>query len=313
MQTLAHIQQTHQLTCGLDQSEAEYSSTDEHGPRVAFDRDLCRAVAVAILGRDARIVIKAYPDDQTAMKALQSGEVDLIPTLSDDLTHQAADIRLSRTILHDGVALLVRKAGPLTRKKVCYLAETEAETAVTQWFRTHQVPIVPFPFQEEGEMEAAFLSRNCDVLAADATRLVTARAEFGVPASGFVILPQVLSNDALAAASREDDKAFALIVTWTFEALLEGEAQGITAANADIRLQNDRSAARLLGLTHEPARLLGLRDSWVADVLAVTGNYAEIYRRDLGEASPLNWPRGQNRLVRGGGQDGGLMQPRSLK
>jgi general L-amino acid transport system substrate-binding protein len=36
---------------------------------------------------------------------------------------------------------------------------------------------VPFPFQEEAEMEAAYITNNCIGLAGDATRLVNFRKQ----------------------------------------------------------------------------------------------------------------------------------------
>jgi general L-amino acid transport system substrate-binding protein len=47
----------------------------------------------------------------------------------------------------------------------------------------------------------------------------------------------------------------------------------------------------------------------VARVIGATGNYGEIYERDLGQGSALNLPRGENRLV----EHGGLMIALPLK
>ena len=46
--TVASIRTAGVLRCGIDRSEAEYSLTDEHGSRIAFDQDVCKAVAVAV-------------------------------------------------------------------------------------------------------------------------------------------------------------------------------------------------------------------------------------------------------------------------
>jgi len=66
-QTLARIRQSKALRCGINIETPEYSSSDDHGPRAAFDADLCRAVAVAILGSEARVITTEYPDDVAAM------------------------------------------------------------------------------------------------------------------------------------------------------------------------------------------------------------------------------------------------------
>ena len=46
---------------------------------------------------------------------------------------------------------------------------------------------------------------------------------------------------------------------------------------------------------------LGLPDDFVVKVISAVGNYGEIYRRNVGEASPLNISRGPNRLWKEGG------------
>ena len=48
--------------------------------------------------------------------------------------------------------------------------------------------------------------------------------------------------------------------------------------------------------------MLGLRDHWVADVIAAVGNYGELWQRDLGSGSALGLERGSNRLATGGGE-----------
>jgi general L-amino acid transport system substrate-binding protein len=46
---------------------------------------------------------------------------------------------------------------------------------------------------------------------------------------------------------------------------------------------------------------LGLEDDWVTRMIEATGNYGEIYARDLGGGSPLKLPRGDNALREHGG------------
>ena len=85
-------------------------------------------------------------------------------------------------MLHDGKTLLapaaahVQTLADLAGRKVCFLAETETEVALQDWSRAHGTAFVPFPFQEEGEMEAAFVTGNCAAVAGDATRLGDLRA-----------------------------------------------------------------------------------------------------------------------------------------
>ena len=332
-ETLDHIRQTKTLRCAINEETPEYSTSDDHGPRVAFDTDLCRAVAVAILGPEARVVATTYPDDVTSVAALRASRVDLIPSLTLDLTHAAdSAFTFSEPVLYDGVGLLVPVAGQLSHaaqldgKKVCFLAETEVETALRTWFARQHLKFVPFPFQEEGEMEAAFVTGNCASLGGDVTRLASTRLAFGPLADRYVLLPEQISQDPLAAASLADDPAFAAVVRWTSEVLLRAEALGLTrqtvAATAkegeagksasgahSPGLAGDPEMAILTGQTREIGTRLSLDDRWAIQVIATVGNYGEIFARDLGDQSPLKLPRGLNRLY----TDGGLMYPLPLK
>jgi general L-amino acid transport system substrate-binding protein len=178
------------------------------------------------------------------------------------------------------------------------------------WYAKQQLKFVPFPFQEEGEMEAAFVTGNCSALAGDLTRLAATRVAFGPLASRYVLMPELASKDPLAAASPENDPQFARVVEWTLEILLQAEESGLTQQNTATAPANSDSTVDILtGRTKEIGSRLGLDDTWAVRVIEAVGNYGEVYDRDLGSQSPLKLPRGQNRLY----TDGGLMYSLPLK
>jgi general L-amino acid transport system substrate-binding protein len=311
--TLAHIRAAGVLRCGVDAEEPEYSTTDDHGSRAAFDADLCRAVAVAVLGENAHIEAANFPDDTTAMAALKTSAVDLIPTLTDDFSHTVgAHLAFTRPVLWDGVGFLLYGASPvksapgLTSKKICFLAETGVEETVRAWFAREHLSFVPFPFQEEGEMQAAFTTNNCGALAGERTRLAQTEATLAEHGRPTRLLSEAIGNDPLAAAVREDDRQWISIVSWVMEALVAAEELGVTQANvhelASHTAQETNPRRRfLLGGSKQIGSGLGLDDEWAARVIAATGNYGEIYERDLGSGSSMKLPRGINRLQRNGG------------
>jgi general L-amino acid transport system substrate-binding protein len=331
--TLDRVREGKTLRCGINQETPEYSTADDHGPRAAFDADLCRAVAIAIAGPEARVVAVPYPDDASTVAALRAGRVDLIPSLTLDFSHDAgAAFAFTPPVLYDGAGFLapldapLQHAAQLDGKAICFLAETGVETSLRAWFTRQRLKFVPFPFQEEGEMEAAFVTGNCAALAGDLTRLAATRLEFGPLAGRYALLPEQISQDPLAAASRADDPAFAAVVRWTFEVLLQAEALGLTRENIarfapgggadktisaapDAGLVADPEVAMLTGKTQEIGARLLLDDGWALRVVGAVGNYAEMFARDVGEGSPLKLPQGLNRLY----TDGGLMYPMPLK
>jgi general L-amino acid transport system substrate-binding protein len=107
---------------------------------------------------------------------------------------------------------------------------------------------------------------------------------------------------------RADDPQWAAIVSWVIDALVQAEENGVTQAN--VQAMQARAAQAnggdpvlrfLLGASHEVGDPLELEDDWVVRVIEATGNYGEIYERDLGTASPLKLPRGENNLRQHGG------------
>jgi general L-amino acid transport system substrate-binding protein len=299
------IRQTGILHCGTDQSEAEYSLADIRGSRVAFDTDICRAVAIAIAGPSARVDLKGYPDQDTALNALRRGEIDLVPTVSADTHAIPVGVGVSAPVLYDGISFLVpqrspiKHAGDLGGKKICLLAETEVEVSVRAWFLQRHLDFVPFPFQEEGEMEAAFVTGNCAALAGNLTRLGNSRVAFGKAAS-YLLLPEVISTDPMVIAYRQDEPALSRDVQDVLDVLLEAEANGITAKTIRPGM-DDRPMRKLLDESQGTARRQGLDEGWAVNVIQAVGNYAEIFQRDLGSGAPLDLPRGLNALRINGG------------
>ena len=65
----------------------------------------------------------------------------------------------------------------------------------------------------------------------------------------------------------------------------------------------DPSIRRFLGVESGATDGLGLDPKWVYNVIAMVGNYGDIYDRNLGSKTPLNMDRGLNKLW----TDGGLL------
>jgi len=252
------------------------------------------------------------------MAALTAGDVDMVASLSDDFSHAAGThLAFTRPVLWDGVGFLVpatslvKRARELSGKRVCFLAETAVEESVRAWFTREHLDLAPFPFQEEGEMQAAFSTGNCAALAGERTRLAQTRAALAQHGKTTRMFPESISKDPLASAVRENDPQWFAIVNWVMEALVQAEENGITQANVrslQARAAQDKDPQRrfLLGGSKQIGSALGLDDDWVARVIEATGNYGEIYERDLGSGSAMKLTRGDNRLFRNGGAMLGL-------
>jgi general L-amino acid transport system substrate-binding protein len=316
--TLDRVRAAGELVCGVNVEVGDYSRSDDHGAREAFDKDLCRAVGVAILGPSAKVAVKKFPDDVASVAALRAGTVDLLPSATLDFTHTTqSGVGFSGVMLWDGVGFLVpigsgvQRAEDLSGKKICLLAETEVEESVRASFLRKGLKYVPFPYQEEGEMEAGFVTGGCAAIAGDLTRLAMTRMGFGELGPKYRVLGDVISKDPLAMAyRRETDGGFGEIVDWVREVLVGAEEMGIGSATVRAqggRAEWDTEVRRMVGKTHDLGARLGLRDGWAVDVIGAVGNYGEVYERGLG--SGMGLARGRNRTV----EEGGWMVGMALK
>jgi len=289
--------------------EPEYSTEDAHGNHSAFDKDICKALAVATLGANAKFTVVSYRDERDALKALKAGEIEALATGTVNLVNTAdTALGFSRPVFYDYQGLLVNKtmginsSKDLAGKKVCFLTGTELEYQLEGYRNRAQIPWLRFPFSEEGEMEVALVTRNCAAVSADVSQLAYERSTFKNMARNFEILPDVIAKDPLAVTFRSDDPQWARIVDWSVEILIEAEEEGVTQANvAEMKKSEDPLVQRLLGTHHGWWQSIGLEDGWAANVIEAVGNYGEIFDRDLGSRSPMGLVRGPNELWTHGG------------
>ena len=307
--TLDKIKAAGTLACGINTELPEYSTQDAHGNHVAFDQDICKAVAVAVLGANAKFTIVPFQDEQDALKALKSGAIALLATGSPNFINIAnTGLGFARPIFYDYQGFLVNKtmgiASPkdLTGKKVCFLGGTEIEIQLQGYMQRENIKWLPFLFQEEGEMEAAFVTKNCAAVTADVSQLAYERIAFKSKARNFEILADVIAKDPLAPTYRVDDPQWATIVNWIVEALIQAEESGVTQANlTEMKKSDDPVIRRLLGVQRGYGQFIGLDDAWAARVIEAVGNYGEMFERDLGSRSDMKLPRGPNNLWTQGG------------
>ncbi len=236
---LDRIRAAHSLTCGVIQEEEDYSHAEDHGNRAAFDLDMCKAVAVAVLGKGAAFTIKVFPAEQDGVDALRRGAVELLASASPTERNETVEgLGFTRPTFYDGEGLMILNNAAihlpldLAGKKICFVIESRSETGLRDYAARAHISYIWYPFSEAGEMEAAFFTGNCDALAGDVSQLANTRAIDPKRAHDFTILPQILREDPLAAAYRQGDPRFAAVVNAVVDALIEAEELGVTRANA---------------------------------------------------------------------------------
>lgn len=299
------------LSCGVVTELYDYSKDQTHGNMSALGTDICEAVAAAVLGENGKVLLSSFPDEHHGLDAVRSGKVALLAGATPLVTMGAIyGVSFGQPFFFDGVGFLAPKIAhinsldDLAGKQVCFIGNTEAETVLNAVVRGRNIKYLPFPFEEQGEMEGALFTGHCGAMIGDISQLATSRAAFH--ARNFVILPDIIAFDPLAPVFRNDDPQWAAIVNWTIYALIRAEASGVTRANVDaMAASEDPMINRWLTKAGGVPRALGLDDDWVVHVIKATGNYGEIFDRDAGQHSPLQLERGMNALW----TEGGLMYP----
>jgi general L-amino acid transport system substrate-binding protein len=148
---------------------------------------------------------------------------------------------------------------------------------------------------------AAYQNGECNVLTSDESGLYALRLQLPRPAD-HAILPDVISKEPLGPAVRQDDIQWFNIVRWVNFAMIDAEELGIGTASVDEAKKSGKpDVARLVGRDGEFGKQLGLTNEWAANVLRATGNYGEVFERNVGLHSKLGIPRGLNELWNNGG------------
>lgn len=307
--TLDAVKQRGEVVCGVNTSAPGFSATDSQGRWQGLDVDTCRAVAAAVLG-DAGKVRFVPLNSQQRFAALQSGEIDVLSRNTTwSLTRDASlGIAFTGINYYDGQGFMVPKklkiesARKLGGATVCVQAGTTSEKNVADFFAANGQKYKSVVFDTAEAIQSAFFSGRCQAYTTDMSDLAGARTKTAKPGD-YVILPEVISKEPLGPSVRRGDDEWFAIVKWVGYAMLEAEEAGLTQASVDRQKaeSKDPLVQRLLGVSEDTGKLLGLDKEWAYRVVKQVGTYGESFDRNLGPGTPLGLPRGVNRLWSKGG------------
>lgn len=307
--TLDDVKARGSLNCGVNQNLQGFGAKDADGAYTGFDIDFCRAVASAALGDPGKVTYVPL-SAQERFEALKSGKVDVLArntTWTMD-RETAMPLRFAGISYHDGQGFIVKKllgvtsALQLSGASICFQTGTTTESNVEDFFREKEMTFVPVRFDTLNDLVKAFDEGKCDTFTTDMSALYAVRLRLQNPDDAMV-LQDVISKEPLGPVVRQGDEQWFNIVRWTLNALINAEELGITATNVDDHKAKSKNAAvrRLLGLEGSSGTSMGLDADWAARTIKATGNYGEIFDRNLGPKTPLAINRGINALWNAGG------------
>jgi len=307
--TLDAIKARDVVACGVNIGLAGFSAADSKGEWSGLDVDICRAVAAATLGDPTKV--KFVPlNAQQRFTALQSGEIDMLSRNTTFTMSRDASLGLHATgvTYYDGQGFMVptrtkmKSAMQLKNQTVCVQSGTTTEKNLTDFSKANNLNIKPVVFEDFAASYTAYFAGRCIAYTTDASGLASIRNKEASNPKDHLILPELISKEPLGPMVRRGDDEWFTIVKWTIHGLLEAEELGITKANVEQMKSNDSPAiGRILGSKDDTGKLVGLNAAWMANAIAATGNYGEIFERNVGPNSPLGLPRGTNNLWNKGG------------
>lgn len=306
--TLQQVKQKGFIQCGVAEGLAGFAVPDAQGTWTGIDVDFCRALAAAIF--DDPNAVRFSPTTATErFTVLQSGGVDLL-SRNTTITMQrdvALGLSFASPIYYDGQGVMVKRAAGVASLKemdgatICTQTGTTTELNIADFFRTNGLQYQLLAFEKEAQAVEAYDQGRCDAYTTDQSGLYAQRLKL----SNFedhLILPEVISKEPLAPVTRHGDDNWSDIVRWTLYALLNAEELGVTQANvAEMLAAENPEIRRLLGVEGSFGESLGLTNDWVVRIVRHSGNYGEMFERNVGMGSPLKIERGLNRLWSQGG------------
>jgi general L-amino acid transport system substrate-binding protein len=308
--TLDAIKARGQVVCGVNTGLAGFSAADSSGNWSGLDVDVCKAVAAATLG-DASKVKYVPLNAQQRFTALQSGEIDVLSrNTTFTLTRDGSlGLHITTPTYYDGQGFMVttkskiKSAKQLKGQTVCVQSGTTTEKNLTDYSRANKLNIKPVVFEKVEAATGAYFSGRCVAYTTDASGLASVRNKEAKNSDDHVILPELISKEPLGPMVRRGDDEWFAIVKWVVYGLLEAEEYGVNQANVDQlkSTSTDPVVQRLLGSTEDTGKLLGLDKEWMVRAVKATGNYGEIFERNVGPKSALKLPRGVNNLWNKGG------------
>ncbi len=306
--TLDTVKKRGKILCGVSPVAPGFSYADDKGARRGFDVDICRAVSAAVFADPDKVEYVPL-NTNVRFQALQSGEVDILSRQNTWSYTRDTSLGLDfgPVVFYDGQGLMVpaklnvKSAAELADAAICLLPGTTTLQNLEDYFRPKNIKYESVVFENSDEWRNAFFSGRCDATTTDRSDLASVRAIANDPEQ-YVILPETISKEPLAPAIRQNDPNWRDILNWSVYTLIAAEEKGITQANVEDHLKSeDPEVQRMLGVSGDFGKMIGLDNKWSFNIIKMVGNYGEVFDRNLGPKTRLGLSRGPNKLWTEGG------------
>ena len=282
------------MKCDVKTSQFGMGFLADDGTRSGLDIEYCRAIAAAIgLDPDADIEY-VLATGSNRFELLSSGDIDVLIRTTTWTTSRDADLNadFAGINFYDGQGILVNtdayetaptSALDLDGAKICVGIGTTTEGNIADYFAVNGMNYEAVNSDDAATAKAQFEDGSCDAWTGDMSAMVAQK--FGLDTNAVpnsAIMPELLSKEPLAAATRDNDDDWNDVVTWVWYGMLTAEELGVDSTNYATQNLSNPSYNRLLnstlGLGTEATPLSA---TWMQSVLATSGNYYEAYDRSF--------------------------------
>jgi general L-amino acid transport system substrate-binding protein len=307
--TLNDVKARGSLNCGVNTGLLGFAQKGDDGTWAGLDVDYCRAVAAAVLG-DGNKVTYVPLSAQERFEKLKDGTIDILARNTTWTMDRETGLllRFPGVLYHDGQGFLVKKLSGvvsvfnMSQASICFVSGTTTQDNVEDFFKEREMAFVAKMYDRVDDAIAAFEKDECDAYTADQSQLYAIRLKLAKPDDS-VVLPEVISKEPLGPAVRGGDEQWFNVARWVLFALVNAEELEVRSATVADEKANSKKAGvrRLLGVDGTFGANLGLDADWAARAIAASGNYAEMFDRNVGASSKLQIERGLNQLWDKGG------------
>ena len=307
------------LRCGVNNTVPGFGFETAEGQIEGFDIDFCKAVAAAVFGTDdpqEETEYELFPVDADArFNALRAGEFDVLVrnTTWTSSRDGAEGVSFAHPNFYDGQAMLApanqfASIEDLDGADICVTTGTTTELNLADYFAARDLTFEPVVLEDYEVIFEAFRAGRCDAVTGDRSALQGLLPLWEEDVPKLTIFEDVISKEPLAPGVLDGDPRWFDVVNMVVNGIILAEELGVSIDNVDQEAQNPSdpfigallgvpvAEGEELGVGFDPG--LGIEPTFMQNVLAAVGNYADIFDRHL---TPLGHERGINALWTDGG------------
>ena len=307
------------LRCGVNNTVPGFGFETAQGQIEGFDIDFCKAIAAAVLNTDDPQEGTHYElvpiDADARFNALRAGEFDVLVrnTTWTSSRDGAEGVSFAHPNFYDGQAILAPaddfgSLDELDGANICVSTGTTTELNLADYFAARDLTFEPVSLEDYEVIFEAFSAGRCDAVTGDRSALQGLLPLWEEDVPNLTIFEDVISKEPLAPGVLDGDDRWFDVVNMVVNGIILAEELGVSQENIDQEAQNPSdpfigalvgvpvAEGEEVGVGFDPG--LGIEPTFMQNVLAAVGNYADIWDRHL---TRLGHERGINALWTDGG------------